>query len=80
MHISVLYFAGAKEAAGTPSEELPLAGDTLSLSELSRMLVSRHPRLVLDGVRFAINEEFSAPDQLIFPGDVVAVIPPVSGG
>jgi molybdopterin synthase sulfur carrier subunit len=34
----------------------------------------------MEGVRVAVNEEFCGNDTVLSDGDVVAFIPPVSGG
>lgn len=78
MEVSILYFAGARDAVGKGEETLEL--EPSSIESLSELLSSRYPGLTLVGVRFAVNEEFVGKDHLLSPGDVIAVIPPVSGG
>lgn len=81
VRIDVLYFAAAREAAGTPSERVEVPGTT-TVGALRPLLASRHPALstVLPGSRLAVGERFAAEAQALAEGDVVAVIPPVSGG
>jgi len=86
----VLYFASAKDAAGTAIEMIPFPDTTpsrtsLSVSELFRILESRHPKLkekgILSSVAIAVNLEYiELSDGEIKSGDKVAIIPPVSGG
>lgn len=82
MQIQLLYFAAIRDLVRTPREylELPDAGADLALL-LERLLI-RHPTLAgrLEGVRLARNEAFAELDEVLEDGDVVAVIPPVSGG
>ncbi len=82
-HVSVLYFAALRDLAGTSEERLGL-GDSAS-STVASLLVAieqRHEGLRgrLASVRVAVNEEFVESTSSLQPGDVVALIPPVSGG
>ena len=80
--ITVLYFAAVREAAGKSEERFELPDDVGTVTALSAHLERVHPALRgrLGGVRYAINETFVHETARIEPGDVVAVIPPVSGG
>ena len=82
MLVEVLYFAGLKERLGIEREELMLPSDPCPLDDVIRTLVDRHPEIghSLSSLRFAINEAFQPGTALVRPGDVVALIPPVSGG
>ena len=81
MRIQVLHFASAREAAGCASETLDLAEGT-TVAGLRSLLWTRHPRLASAAatIRFAVGERFAPETQPLEPGDVVALIPPVSGG
>jgi len=78
--LTVLYFAGAREAAGTARETLEAAPATVA--ELRRLLGGRHPALepVLARCRIALDQELAVDADPVPPGAEVAVIPPVSGG
>ncbi|HVW30796.1 MAG TPA: molybdopterin converting factor subunit 1 [Polyangiaceae bacterium] len=80
--VKVLYFAAVRDAVGKAEEELALPSDVITVAELGSFLESRYPALSgrLATVRFAVNEVFANPDARLTSGDVVAVIPPVSGG
>ncbi|HVU02655.1 MAG TPA: molybdopterin converting factor subunit 1 [Polyangiaceae bacterium] len=80
--VTVLYFGGARDAAGTAEESVDLPEGVRTVSDLSGLLGTRHPELAgrLSSVRFGVNEAFAEPHQALANGDVVAVIPPVSGG
>ncbi len=80
MALTVLYFAGAREAAGTDREILEAAPATVA--ELRRLLGGRHPGLepVLARCRIALDQELAVDADPVPPGTEVAVIPPVSGG
>ncbi|QLK86991.1 molybdopterin converting factor subunit 1 [Staphylococcus sp. 17KM0847] len=77
--MKVLYFAEIKE-------KLDRAEDTfhfdyeLTVAELKQHLYQTYP--VIQGKTFqvAVNEEFVQEDAIITTDDVIALIPPVSGG
>ena len=78
--VRVLYFAAAREAAGTSREDL--AQTPATVADLRLELAARHPALarLLPRCRIAVDEEL-APDHAPVPdGSEVAVVPPVAGG
>ena len=81
MRIDVRYFAAARETAGLGAETLEVA-DGATVGALRQALIARHPALAsLEGrVRYAVGERFAGEDTTLEDGDVVALIPPVSGG
>ena len=80
--ITVLYFAAVRERLGRDREELELPLEIKDVKGLSDWLESAHPVLrgTLAQCRFAVGEEFRKSGHALEAGDVVAVIPPVSGG
>lgn len=76
--ITVLLFAGLKEAIGLA--QLEVEGAPLKVSELLLRLQATYPTASLQSVMVAINEQFVSREQTIVDGDVVALLPPVSGG
>jgi molybdopterin converting factor subunit 1 len=78
--ITVLFFAVAREAAGTDSESVGGAPNTVGA--LRAFLAERHPALarVLPRCRLAVDQEFAVDGDPVPDGAEVAVIPPVSGG
>jgi molybdopterin synthase sulfur carrier subunit len=80
--VSVLYFAALRDLTGTGEERVELPSPPCPVSALLRLLEERHPPLSgrLAAVRVAVNEEFAALDRSVQRGDVIALIPPVSGG
>ena len=81
MRVTLLYFAAARERAGTPSESLDLpegatAGDALAAA------CARHLPLqaVSTKLRLAVDQEFAGPERKLREGSEVALIPPVAGG
>jgi molybdopterin converting factor subunit 1 len=80
--VSVLYFAALRDLAGVAEEQVPLDAPGGDVSALLQALQARHVALAgrLDSVRVAVNEEFVEPSTRLDGGEVVALIPPVSGG
>lgn len=80
--VRVLYFAVVRDLVGVGEETLSLGGDVRTLRALAAHLEALHPALRgrLGPVRFARNERFARLDDPLEPGDVVALVPPVSGG
>jgi molybdopterin synthase sulfur carrier subunit len=79
--IKMVYFAQAREAAGTNREVLALPGTPRVSAALSKAFTI-HPRLgALENViRVAVNEEIISDDALLRDGDRVAILPPIVGG
>jgi molybdopterin synthase sulfur carrier subunit len=81
VQIRILLFASLREAASTSELPLALPDDTPAGAVLARLseLFPRYGGL-LERCAIAVNAEYAGPDQRLHDGDVVAVIPPVSGG
>jgi len=80
--VEVLFFAAARERAERDSDHVPWTED-LTLGALVTHLVTAYPALapLLPYLRLALNEAFVADlEHPLAAGDVVALIPPVSGG
>ncbi len=80
MALTVLYFAAARDAAGTARETL--ADVPATVGALRRALEAAHPRLgpVLARSRLAVDQEFADDAAPLRDGAEVAVVPPVAGG
>lgn len=76
--ITVLYFAGLKEQAGTAEETFDFAGR--EVQELLAAISHKYDSFSQDVIHIAVNEEYVSPNEVLQEGDVVALIPPVSGG
>lgn len=81
MRTRVLLFAALREAAGAREllVELPAPA---TVAALRRCLADAYPRLapLLHNAAVAVNEEYVPGERALSDGDVVALIPPVSGG
>lgn len=81
MQIQLLFFGTVKDLAGGPGERLEVAPGATVASVLDHC-VARHPKLqqFLPALAVAVNEEYASRAAALREGDVVALIPPVSGG
>ena len=81
IHITVLYFAGAKDATGKRKESIKLPEDT-TIRELLSRISSTHPRMrnILNTLQIAVNYKVANVDAVLKEADEVALLPPVSGG
>ena len=81
LRVKVQLFAWLREAAATVDLilEVPVGGSGL---DARAALARRFPVLAdkLDGVRLAVNEVYQPWETVLRKGDVLALIPPVSGG
>ncbi|MDM5236389.1 molybdopterin converting factor subunit 1 [Bacillus cereus] len=76
--IRVLLFANLQEEAGT--SELQIEKENITVAELKEIVATEYNVPVSAPIMVAINEEYANEDDTIQSGDVVALIPPVSGG
>ncbi|KNC83883.1 hypothetical protein SARC_03873 [Sphaeroforma arctica JP610] len=83
INAQVLFFARSRELAGVSSVKLQVPVETTP-KELLSLISAAYPALLplVDSAAIAVNEEFksSATALTLSSGDVVAVIPPISGG
>ena len=81
MQIEMLYFHSVRKRTGRAGEKLSLH-EGADLGELRAELVKRYP--VLEGLSksllFAVNEEHAPEERILIEDDIVAVMPPFSGG
>jgi molybdopterin synthase sulfur carrier subunit len=80
--ITIRYFAGARAAAGTESEQLAVGAGT-ALETVVDQLSERHgPALarVLEASSFLIDEVAGDRRRIVPAGAVVDVLPPFAGG
>jgi molybdopterin converting factor subunit 1 len=78
--VTTLFFASYAEAFGRSRIEMDVpAGATVG--DLLRELQALDPeRRLPPSPLVAVNERYARQDQVLRPGDEVAVIPPVAGG
>ncbi len=81
MKIKILFFGITKDITNTSNVNFSLNREKIILRELKIELQKKYPNLKdLDTYAFAVNEDYATDDSFIKNEDVVAVIPPVSGG
>ena len=81
--LRVLFFASAREAAGGLSEMALQVPAGTTAHQLLLLLAEQHHeglRPLLDDLACAVNEKYVAGEALLCDRDVVAVMPPISGG
>jgi molybdopterin synthase catalytic subunit len=76
MRVTVRLFAGLRERAGTGGRELELSDGAAVADVWPALSLGDEPA----GLLYAVNREYAAGDRRLADGDVVALIPPVSGG
>ncbi|MFI8708381.1 molybdopterin converting factor subunit 1 [Bacillus sp. NPDC077411] len=76
--ITVLLFSHLQEEAGT--QQLQIDVQNLTVAELKELVMKDYNVFLSQHIMVAINEEYANEDDMIQDGDVVALIPPVSGG
>lgn len=78
--ISVRLFASMREAAGANRLSLTLAAGTPAGAVWGHLPEGIVPERPPDGLRYAINNEWTVPGATLADGDEVSLILPVSGG
>jgi molybdopterin converting factor subunit 1 len=86
--VKVLLFASAREAAGNlPQIDITLEDQDANTASFRNVMANKYPNLSQllkdeDSLTLALNEEYVLSGQVLplKNGDVVALIPPISGG
>ncbi|KHF39328.1 molybdopterin converting factor subunit 1 [Halalkalibacter okhensis] len=76
--IKILLFAELQEEAGTDQVEVDKAGETVD--DIKSWLQQQYHFTSLEQTMVAINESYADENEVVKDGDVIAFIPPVSGG
>lgn len=80
MTIQLLFFGITQDLVGNHTVDLNI-DNTISVAELKSELFKQFPNLnKFPNFAIAVNEQYANEDTLVNDKDVVAVIPPVSGG
>ncbi|MEO6419749.1 MAG: molybdopterin converting factor subunit 1 [Polyangiaceae bacterium] len=82
MRVKILYFAAVREIVRCDEEQVDLPPDVTDVASFVAWIAQARPALAthVPSLRIARNEEFAAGTDLLREGDVLALIPPVSGG
>lgn len=76
--ITVLLFASLKEAIG--QSRITFAHAPVKVSELLDSLSEQYREANFKGVMVAVNEKYANPHDWVDSGNIVALMPPISGG
>jgi molybdopterin converting factor subunit 1 len=81
IRITALLFGQAREFAGASSLDLEVE-EPATVQRAFAVIKARHPKLaeMERSLLFAVNEEYASPSQTLAAGDLLAILPPVSGG
>ena len=80
MKIKVLFFGISTDVVGTNALDFFMSGDP-KVADFKEVLVEKYPSLAeLQSYAIAVNEHYANDEIILKDQDVVAVIPPVSGG
>lgn len=82
MKISVLYFAHLRRHTGECAREEYELQPGQTATDLLAIVIDRHPgiRPHLPSLLVTRNEEWTARDTMLQDGDIIGLMPPVSGG
>lgn len=80
MHIKTLFFGAVKDITNSNSIELVIEENT-SVEQFVTLLQGKFKTFpAIDDFTVAVNENYVEKDFILKANDVVAIIPPVSGG
>jgi molybdopterin synthase sulfur carrier subunit len=79
MNVTVRLFAHLRTTAGTGEVPVTLAPGATA-ADAARAVSDRFPGLDVRGSMVAVNARYATGNTQLSDGDVVAVLPPVSGG
>jgi molybdopterin converting factor subunit 1 len=81
IHITILYFASAKDATGTRMESKEVPEDT-SVQELLTNVSIVYPKIksIMKIIQVSVNYKVVGLNTILKDGDEIALLPPISGG
>lgn len=81
MNFKIQLFALLKSSLDSSSVEVDLP-ESSTVADLVDQLADQYPSAspLLRTSLVAVNQKFAAADQVLYPGDEIAIFPPVSGG
>ncbi|BBK27532.1 molybdopterin converting factor subunit 1 [Staphylococcus arlettae] len=77
--MQILYFAELKEILKKNTEIIEI-NDSISVKQLKETINAKYPEVSEKTYQIAVNEEFVQDNDTVKNMDIVALIPPVSGG
>ncbi|WP_299064157.1 MoaD/ThiS family protein [uncultured Polaribacter sp.] len=80
MKIKTLFFGITSDLVEESQLDFDVKNN-LSIKDFKQFLIEKHPSLEnIKSYAIAVNEEYAEEDLLLKENDIVAIIPPVSGG
>lgn len=80
MLIKILFFGIARDLANENSVELEVEKGS-KVADVLKLLQNKYPKMKnIQEFSIAVNEEYAEHEMVLKVNDVVAIIPPVSGG
>jgi molybdopterin converting factor subunit 1 len=80
MKIKALFFGMSRDLAGQNEITIDL-NDGITIQEFREFLVKKYPLFSeMDSFAIALNESYAEQGAVLSENDIVAIIPPVSGG
>lgn len=80
MSTTILFFGVATDLAACNSTQMEIPANS-SIADFKVLLLSKFPQLTkMSSYAVAINETYATNTSIIKTNDVIAIIPPVSGG
>lgn len=80
MNIQVLLFGITTDLLGTSSLEIEVPSKS-TIAVFIKQFLNKYPQLEnIDSYAIAVNEEYASNETMLKENDVIAIIPPVSGG
>ena len=80
MKIQVLLFGITTDLLGTSSLEVEVPNNS-TIAVFIKQFLTKYPQLEnIDSYAIAVNEEYASNETMLKENDVIAIIPPVSGG
>lgn len=80
MKLKILFFGIASELVNATELEISVS-ENASIKEFKLMLQNQFPKLKnINSYAIAVNETYASDEILLKSGNVLAIIPPVSGG
>ena len=80
MQLQLLFFGITSDITQKRSDEITVS-EGITIGELKEILSLEHPKLKnYNSFSIALNTEYASDESILKNGDVIALIPPVSGG
>ena len=80
MDLQVLFFGISSDFTGKTTVTLSLSEES-SVLEFKEFIQQKYPKLSqINSYSIAVNESYATDEMILKENDVVAIIPPVSGG